>query len=91
MVSLSTAESELHSEGLGREGPGDGMPTESTLVASATMCLVNRKGLGKAQHVNVQHHWIEEASKSEKFVLPESVHVRESRRLDDETTAKAQN
>ena len=73
------------------EGPGDGLQTESALDASATMCLVNRKGLGKAQHVNVQHHWIQEASKSEKFVTQKVWHARESRRLDDETTAKAQN
>ena len=38
------------------------------LDASATMCLVSRRGLGKAKHVNVQHLWIQEASKSDKFV-----------------------
>ena len=32
------------------------------------MCLVNRRGLGKAKHVNVQLLWTQEASKSEKFV-----------------------
>ena len=32
------------------------------------MCLVNCREFGKAKHVNVQHLWIQEASKSEKFV-----------------------
>ena len=34
------------------------------LDASATMCLVNRRGLGKAKHVDMQDLWIQEASKS---------------------------
>ena len=38
------------------------------LGASATMCLVNRRGLGKAKHVNLQHLGMQEASMSEKFV-----------------------
>ena len=32
------------------------------------MCLANRRGLCKAKHVDMQHLWIQEASKSEKFV-----------------------
>ena len=38
------------------------------LDASATMCLVNRRGLGKAKHVDMQNLSIQEASKSGKFV-----------------------
>ena len=38
------------------------------LDASATMCLVNRRGLGKAKHVDMQNFWIQEASKSGRFV-----------------------
>ena len=38
------------------------------LDASATMCLVNRGGLGKAKHVDVQNLWIQEAFKSGRFV-----------------------
>ena len=34
------------------------------LDASATMCLVNRRSLGKAKHVDMQNMWIREASKS---------------------------
>ena len=37
------------------------------LEASATMCLVSR-GLGKAKHVDKQNLWIQEASKSGRFV-----------------------
>ena len=38
------------------------------LNATATMCLVNRRGLGYAKFVDTQKVWISEASKSEKFV-----------------------
>ena len=31
------------------------------------MCLVNRRGLGKAKHVDMQNLWIQEASKSGRF------------------------
>ena len=31
------------------------------------MCFVNRRGLGKAKHVNMQNLWIQEASKSGRF------------------------
>ena len=33
------------------------------LDASATMCLVHRRGLGMAKHVDMQNLWIQEASK----------------------------
>ena len=36
--------------------------------ASATMCLVNRRGLGKAKDVDMQNLWIQEASKSGLFI-----------------------
>ena len=32
------------------------------------MCLVNRRGLGKAKHVDMQNLWIHGASKSKRFV-----------------------
>ena len=54
------------------------------------MCLVNRRRLGNAKHVNVQHLWMPEASKSEKFVT-KKVGTRVNRRLDDETTAETEN
>ena len=38
------------------------------LDASATMCLVNRGGLGKAKHVDMQNLWIQEASTARRFV-----------------------
>ena len=37
------------------------------LDASATMCLVNRRGLGKVKHVDMQNLWIQEASKNGPF------------------------
>ena len=38
------------------------------LDASATMCLVNSRGLGKAKHVDMQNLWIQEGSKAGRFV-----------------------
>ena len=38
------------------------------LDASTTMFLVNRRGLGKAKHVDMQNLWTQEASKSGRFV-----------------------
>ena len=64
-VSLSTAESELYaavktaSEGLGIQSLakdlGIAWGLHPHLDASATMCLVNRRGLGKAKHVDMQN------------------------------------
>ena len=78
VVSLPTAESELYatvktaSEGLGIQSLAKDLEIVCKLNlhldASATRCLVNRRGLGKAKHVNVQHLWIQEASKSGRFV-----------------------
>ena len=78
VVSLSTAESELFaavkaaSEGQGIQSLAKDLgivcKLNLHLDASATMCLVNRRVLGKSKHVSVPHTWIPEASKSEKFV-----------------------
>ena len=38
------------------------------LDASGTMCLVNRRGLGKAKHVDMQNLWIQEVSQSGRLV-----------------------
>ena len=35
---------------------------------ASTLCLVNRRGQGKAKHVDMQNLWTQEASKSGKFV-----------------------
>ena len=63
VVSLSSAESELYaaveaaSEGLGIQSVAKDLRISCGLNlhldASATMCLVNRKGLGKAKHVDM--------------------------------------
>ena len=78
VVSLSTDESEVYaavktaSEGLGIQSLAKDLgivcKLNLHLDASAAMCLVNRRGLGWQKRVNVQHLWIQEASKSEKFV-----------------------
>ena len=78
VVSLFTAESELYAA---EKTASEGMEVQSVanhlgiagglnlfLDASATMCLVNRRGLGKAKHVDMQNLWIQEASKSGRFV-----------------------
>ena len=77
IVALSSAESELHaavktaSEGLGIQSVakdlGISCGLNVHLDASATMCLVNRRSLGKAKHVDMQNLWIQEASKSGRF------------------------
>ena len=38
------------------------------LDASATVCMVSRRGLGKGKHVDMQNLWIQGASKSGRFV-----------------------
>ena len=78
VVSLSSAESELYaavktaSEGLGVQSVAKDLGISCRLNlhldASATMGLVNRRGLGKAKHVDVQNLWIQGASKSGRFV-----------------------
>ena len=69
MVSLSTAESELYaavktaSEGLGIQSVakdlGIACGLNPHLDATATMGLVNRRGLGKARHVDMQSLWMQ--------------------------------
>ena len=81
VVSLSSAESELYaavktaSEGLGIQSitkdMGISCGLNLHLDASATMCLVNRGGLGKAKHVDMQNLWIQEASTAGRFVTKE--------------------
>ena len=77
VVALSSAESDLYaavktaSEGLGIQSVakdfGISCGLDLHLNASATMCLVNRRGLGKAKHVDMQNLWTQEASKSGRF------------------------
>ena len=51
------------------------------LDASATLCLVNRRCLGKAKHVDMQNLWLRHE---------ESRHEREPSRLDDKPAGKAE-
>ena len=69
VVSLSSAESELYaavkaaSEGLGVQSLAKDLGVTCGLNlhldAPATMCLVSRRGLGKAKHVDMQNLWIQ--------------------------------
>ena len=72
VVSLYTAEVKTASEGLGIRSVakelGIACGLNLHLDATATMCLVNRRGLGKAKHVDMQNLWKQEASKSGRFV-----------------------
>ena len=79
VVSLSTAESELYAAVQDRIRMDWGSRVwqriweiacglNLQLDASATMCLVNRRGLGKAKHVDMQNLWMQEACKSDRFV-----------------------
>ena len=87
VVSLSPAGSELYaavktaSEGLGIQSVTKDMGISCGLNthrdATATMCLVNRRGLGKAKHVDMQNLWIKEASKSRAIRHEEGRHERE--------------
>ena len=97
-VSLSSAESELYaavktaSEGLGVQSVAKDLGIlcglSLHLDASTTMGLVNRRGLGKAKHVDMQNLWIQEASKSGRYVTKKGRHEREPSRFNDETTAE---
>ena len=78
VVALSSAERKLYaavktaSEGLGIQSVAKDLRISCglnlLLDASATMCLVNRGGLGKAKHVDMQNLWIQEAFRSGWFV-----------------------
>ena len=78
VASLSSAERELYaavkttSKGLGIQSitKDIGIPCGLNLHldASATVCLVNRRGLRKAMHVDMQNLWIQEASQAGRFV-----------------------
>ena len=97
---LSSAESELYaavqtaSEGLGIQHVAKDLGTvcglNLHLDATATMCLVNRRGTGQSE---ARRH-AQSVDTGGFQILPahdeESRHEHESRRLDDETTGKAE-
>ena len=93
VVALSSAESELYSavktasEGLGIQSVAKDLGISCRLNlhldASATMCLVNRRGLGKAKHVDMQNLWIQE--------LPSQAGSPRRRLPDDEACVEGKN
>ena len=98
VVALSWAESEQYAavktaaEGLGIQSVardlGITCRLDLHLNASATLRLVNRRGLGKAKHVDMQSLWIQEASKSDRFATKKNWHECETCRPDNETADK---
>ena len=97
VVSLSTAESELYAAGQNSvRRPGDLRVWQRCWVlvcglnlhldATATMCLVNSRGLGMMLHVDMQNLWIQKPPSQRGSSRRRSVLKREPRRLDDETT-----
>ena len=100
VVSLSPAESELHaafntaSEGLGIQSVANDLGKTCglnlRLDASATMCLVNRRGLGKAKHVDMQS--VDTGGIQVRQVRHKAGrHEREPSRLNHETAAETEN
>ena len=98
VAALSSAESEpcaavkTASEGLGIQSVardlGISCRLNMHLDASATMCLVNRRGLGKAKHVDVQNLWIQGGFQVRQVRHEEAWHECEPGRLDDEADGK---
>ena len=99
-MALSSAGSELHpaavktaSEGLGIQSVAKDLGISCVLNlhldASATRCVVNRRGLGKAKHVDMQNLWIQEASKSCGFTTRKVGTKMNPADLMDETAGKS--
>lgn len=77
VVALSSAESELYAglragtEGLGLQSIGrdlgKNMSVKLHLDSQATLCLLCRRGLGRAKHIELQHLWLQEAVKGRRI------------------------
>ena len=84
VVALSSAESELYSglkaatEGIGVQSLGKDMAVNTSvhlyMDSSAALSLSDRRGLGKAKHIDLQHLWLQDAAK-EKRIHPHKVHT----------------
>ena len=95
----ASCESELYpavktaSEGLGIQSVAKDMGLSCGLNlhqdASATICLVSRRGLGKAKHIDMQNLWIQEVSKAGRFVT-KKVSTNVNPAADDKATDKAE-
>ena len=101
VASLSTAESELYaafktaSECLGIQSVAKDLEIvcglNLHLDATATMCKVNRRGQGKAKHVDMQNPVHAGGTQAKKTHPEESRYEREPRRVNDETDGETEN
>ena len=76
VVALSSAESELYaglrtaSEGLGMQALGSDMGQQYSVMlhldSTAALSLVNKVGLGRAKHIEMQHLWLQHATNSKR-------------------------
>ena len=83
VVALSSAESELYAgvktaaEGLGLTNLARDMGFQSDaslrLDSSTALCLASRKGLGKANHVDMQRLWIQDAVRDGKLATRKAI------------------
>ena len=79
VIALSSGEAELYAAGRGaREGIGMqsiarelgyDMAVETHIDASAAEGMMQRRGLGKLRHVEVQELWVQHANQRGKFVV----------------------
>ena len=86
---MSFAESELYAA---VKTASEGLGVQSVAKDLGILCGLNlhldASALGKAKHVDMQNPWIQEASKSGRFVTEEGRHEREPSRFNDETAAE---
>ena len=79
VVSLSSGESEYHglvsgacqTLGIASTAKDGGLfpSKEVTMDASAGIAMGNRRGLGRAKHVDAQYHWVQERTAKKEFRL----------------------
>ena len=78
MIALSTAESELYAavkaatEGIGVQSLANELLDEKPKVklhvdSSSAIAIMNRKGLGKAKHIELQDLWLQDAVRAGKI------------------------
>ena len=79
VVAMSSGEAELYAanygaaQALGMQSMAKDLGIEMTIEllidAKATMGIINRQGLGKVRHIEVQHLWLQSAVKEKRIKL----------------------